>query len=448
MDTPSTSAAALKLEIERLKGAINRHKTGDPVPRPTPPATTVAKPRSNVYVNPNYKPPLGAVRPSVSVATQPRPVLRAAASLPEEKRDVVIDGVAFESSGRTLVRKDLPKPVSKPPTKPITRPPPPHSTFMRNKAGTFVNTNRTYKPKTSRRGRPTNRNMTLNNTRRPYQFVHLLRPLNHTAFTLVSRSRRMIAKRAKYSDKPCPRFTSTGSCNRGLTCMYQHDPNKVAICWAFLQGNCPNTAETCPLSHDPTPERTPLCVHFANNGRCTRANCPFPHVRVGPREGICRDFAVLGYCEKGLDCDKQHVRECPDFAEKGQCTIKGCKLPHVIRANRNRKPAPLSAVGQSTSGSASASAGSSSSAHGSGAASSSFVSDSADGTNDTSSSRRITAEDGQLGDEFISLTFHESESEESDDDEDEDGDEDEADEDEDDQESLSDYTGMEDAHDG
>ncbi|KAI0350699.1 hypothetical protein OH77DRAFT_1524704 [Trametes cingulata] len=411
MDSPSTSAAALKLEIERLKGAINRHKTGETTARPAAPAASVARPRSNVYVNPNYKPPVKTARPVAPVATQPRPVPRPPTSLPQEKRDVVIGGVAFESSGRSLVRKDLPKPVSKPPSapapRPVSRPPAPQSTFVRNQAGTLVNVNRTYKPKTSRRGRPMNRNMTLNNSRRPYQ------------------SRRLAAKKAKYSDKPCPRFTSTGVCNRGLTCMYQHDPNKVAICWAFLQGNCPHSAETCPLSHDPTPERTPLCVHFANNGRCTRPNCPFPHVRVGPREGICRDFAVLGYCEKGLDCDKQHVRECPDFAEKGECTTKGCKLPHVIRANRTRK-VPPSAANQS----ASTSAGTSTPAQSSAAASSSAVSDSADDAHGMSSSRQVTAEDGQLGDEFISLTFHESESEESDE---EDGDEEE-DEDVDDEE--------------
>ncbi len=181
--------------------------------------------------------------------------------------------------------------------------------------------------------------------------------------------------------------------------MYQHDPSKIAICWPFLQGICPHTAETCALSHDPTPERTPLCVHFANNGRCNRPNCPFPHVHVGPREGICRDFAVLGYCEKGLDCDKQHVRECPDFAEKGQCTTRGCKLPHVIRANRNRK-APVSTSGPSAESS-------------SGTTPSSARLETAVETDGASSSRQITAEDGQLGDEFISLTFHESESEES-----------------------------------
>ena len=158
-------------------------------------------------------------------------------------------------------------------------------------------------------------------------------------------------------------------------------------------------------------------MHFANNGRCNRPNCPFPHVRVGQREGICRDFAVLGYCEKGLDCDKQHIRECPDFAEKGSCTTLGCKLPHVIRANRNRKAAarPPSSSSSSAPGPASGSSSGTASSVGSEAAA---RSDSA------SSSRQVTAEDAQLGDEFISLTFHESESEEDDSEEDEDEEED------------------------
>lgn len=193
---------------------------------------------------------------------------------------------------------------------------------------------------------------------------------------------------------------------RGLTCAYQHDPNKIAICWKFLQGSCPNTAETCALSHDPTPNRAPLCVHFANNGRCTRQNCPFPHVRVGARQGVCRDFAVLGYCEKGLDCEHQHVRECPDFAEKGECKIKGCKLPHVIRANRNRKPVtpqpPVSASPQSASDSDSAFAGLN------------------DQRGSADSSQHVSAEDAQLGDEYISLTFHESDEDDSEEEEEDD----------------------------
>ena len=105
-------------------------------------------------------------------------------------------------------------------------------------------------------------------------------------------------------------------------------------------------------------------------------------MNVGQRQGVCRDFAVLGYCERGLDCDRQHVRECPDFAEKGNCATKGCKLPHVIRANRNRKVAGITAEKMDME----------------------TVTANDDGV-------VLTAEDGQLGDEYISLTFKESDSE-------------------------------------
>ena len=43
------------------------------------------------------------------------------------------------------------------------------------------------------------------------------------------------------------------------------------------------------------------------------------------------------------------MRECPDFAETGICDKRACKLPHVIRANRqqglvNARSAPAVAV--------------------------------------------------------------------------------------------------------
>ncbi|TCD71859.1 hypothetical protein EIP91_003202 [Steccherinum ochraceum] len=375
---PSSSAAALKLEIARLTGAINRRKAEDPKPPRAQSYPATSRPRHNVYVNPSYKPPSSSKPVVPPSSTTFRPQILPTVPPSTATRDVVIGGVAFQTSGRSLVRKDLPKPARSTAPKPLVARGP---TYPRQKPA-----NRIYKPKSSR-GRPTNRNMTLTNTRRPYQ---------------------PRAKQRKYVDRPCPRFTTTGSCNRGLTCPYQHDPSKIAICWPFLQGSCPNTAETCNLSHDPTPNRTPLCVHFANNGRCTRQNCPFPHVRVGQRQGVCRDFAVLGYCDKGLDCDKQHVRECPDFAENGACTTVGCKLPHVIRANRNRAAqgvaSTAAAAGPKTSGPTD-------------------ISTPGDHGADVSSVPQVTAEDAQLGDEYISLTFNESESEDDDDEEEEEGDE-------------------------
>ena len=125
-------------------------------------------------------------------------------------------------------------------------------------------------------------------------------------------------------------------------------------------------------------------------------------MHVGRREGVCRDFAVLGYCEAGIECSKQHVRECPDFAESGECPNKFCKLPHVIRANRARKPtsAPVTA-----------------------AVTASSVLPVDDNLMSDVAVPALTVQDGQLGDEYISLTFNESE--EDDDSSDDDGEEDE-----------------------
>ncbi|EIN05991.1 hypothetical protein PUNSTDRAFT_145382 [Punctularia strigosozonata HHB-11173 SS5] len=359
----SSSDAALKLEIARLTGAINRAKSGTSTPNPQ--QTHLAN-----YINPSYKPVSQFARrpPSFTQSVPPAPG-------PSKKRDVVIGGIAFESSSRSLVRKDLSKPF-----KPSARPSKATHKFSRNAHGQMINDRRAYKPKSSMRH--SGRNMTLNN-----------------------KTGRSSTKRRKLLDKPCPRFTTTGSCSRGLTCAYQHDPDKIAICWPFLQGNCAKTAETCALSHDPIPQRTPLCVHFANAGRCTRTNCPFPHVRVGPKQGVCRDFAVLGYCDKGLDCEHQHVRECPDFADTGACMIKGCKLPHVIRANRNRKPVQAALAHRAIAGGAETASGAEP------------ESESHESDGNTHSFLHPTVEDAQLGDEYISLTFNESEEEGEDSDE-------------------------------
>ncbi|KAJ7289120.1 hypothetical protein C8J57DRAFT_1276715 [Mycena rebaudengoi] len=359
-----SSEAQIKSEIARLTATINQHKSANQNST-RPPGN--AYQRGNSYVNPNYRPPNKYVRPSTSAIVKP-PSFQSRPTAPAQVKEVVLNG-------RSLVRKDLPKPPST-----TSAPPPPRP---RHTAP------RVYKPKTSRgrRGRGGPVNMTLNNSRRPYQSVS---PLDaSTLFSLISttRSSRLAAKRLKYSDKPCPRFTTTGTCSRGLTCLYQHDPAKIAICWPFLHGTCPNTATTCDLSHDPTPERTPLCLHFLN-----KAAARAPPARV------CRDFAVLGFCARGLDCDKQHVRECPDFAEKGACTTKGCKLPHVIRANRNRKPPPTATPAPVPTSAA---------------------------ADDLEAP--LTADNAQLGDEFISLTFNESESSSSDDDDDSDDDEEEED---------------------
>ncbi|KAI0028460.1 hypothetical protein K488DRAFT_58553, partial [Vararia minispora EC-137] len=389
-------------------GAINQRRSNPP-----PPARFSNPRRSNSYVSSSYKPPSSSyVRPGY--APPPKSAPKAAApvrAIPgpaaTQTRDVTINGVAFETSRRSLVRKDsasVALPFDTGPTQAMlslvatARPPPsarPQPEFSRTKNGHLIKTNRVYKPRGSRQ-----QNLFLNN--RPNQF-------------------QSVRSQDKKIDKPCPAFNTTGTCTRGLTCAYKHDPSKIAICWPFLQGTCPHTAETCTLSHDPTLERTPLCVHFANHGRCTRAGCPFPHVHVSPRTGVCRDFAVLGYCDRGVECEHQHVRECPDFAETGVCGNKRCKLPHVIRANRVRKATATSTTTVAsavTSGDKNKEAG----VNNDDLALATAV------ASGSSSSSAISAENAQLGDEYISLTFNESEADDSSDDEDDDDDDGEDDE--------------------
>jgi hypothetical protein len=129
-----------------------------------------------------------------------------------------------------------------------------------------------------------------------------------------------------------------GSCPKGPLCRYVHNPSKVAVCKDFLQkGTCIN-GESCDLSHDLSPQRTPACLHFAK-GHCANSNCRYTHSNVSSGAPVCRDFGIYGYCEKGQDCADRHVFECPDFSNSGKCNTKGCKLLHRERASVLRKTA-------------------------------------------------------------------------------------------------------------
>jgi hypothetical protein len=78
-------------------------------------------------------------------------------------------------------------------------------------------------------------------------------------------------------------------------------------------------------------------------GSCTNPTCQYVHIT--PKEGakVCEAFARLGYCDAGGDCSNLHVFECPDYANKGECTDKACHLPHVERATQLRRLAGSSA---------------------------------------------------------------------------------------------------------
>lgn len=183
-------------------------------------------------MNPNYRPSNKYIRPGLNSNAQTLPSQSLSAS--SSVKDVVLNGVAFESSGRSLVRKDrksqshnschsplgpaphqynhrhvfiVPKPVSSGgPTYPPQRTAVPQHPSFPPQRSRQPHGNRVYKPKTSR-----SRNMTLMNNRRPYQSVALRRVYNFHLTNYISRSGRGANKPRKYSNKPCPRFTTTGT---------------------------------------------------------------------------------------------------------------------------------------------------------------------------------------------------------------------------------------------
>ncbi len=136
-------------------------------------------------------------------------------------------------------------------------------------------------------------------------------------------------------------FHFVGSCSKGPDCTFVHDPSKVAVCKEFVhKGSCPS-GNSCDLSHELTPERTPSCLHFTR-GNCSNPTCRYIHVRVSPTALVCRSFGTYGYCEKGASCTERHVHECPDFSNTGKCPINGCKLLHRHKASMMRTNATRS----------------------------------------------------------------------------------------------------------
>ncbi|BEJ15167.1 hypothetical protein CspHIS471_0409340 [Cutaneotrichosporon sp. HIS471] len=157
---------------------------------------------------------------------------------------------------------------------------------------------------------------------------------------LVSRAA-LDAKRAEQAKKPCRYYTKTGRCDRALTCPYQHIPDRLSVCPAFLSKKGCSLGESCPLSHKPSGHNTPSCIHFQASANCLNPKCLYPHVRVATDAPVCEDFAREGWCDReDGTCPELHVWECPEFHAKGICSRQPkCGLPHVVHAEKLRKAA-------------------------------------------------------------------------------------------------------------
>jgi hypothetical protein len=174
----------MRNEIARLTASINQHKNQPSASRYSYSAT-----RQNAYVHPSYN-----SRTSIKHHDKNR----AAASVgstsyasTSQVKEVVLGGVAFESSARSLVRKDLPKATS---------------TSMQH-------------PRSHLSGSTTSSSTTKKvGHRHPTSYIYKNRPKSHRGRGLVQRGgygRGGAAKRMRYINKPCPRFSTTGPSTPG-----------------------------------------------------------------------------------------------------------------------------------------------------------------------------------------------------------------------------------------
>ncbi|MEQ2202836.1 Zinc finger CCCH domain-containing protein 3, partial [Xenoophorus captivus] len=158
----------------------------------------------------------------------------------------------------------------------------------------------------------------------------------HFASRAVMRSLAIIrqARQKRQQKQYCMYYNRFGKCNRGTSCPFIHDPDKVAVCTRFLRGTCKQADGTCPFSHKVAKEKMPVCSYFLK-GICNNSDCPYSHVYVSRKAEVCEDF-VKGYCPEGEKCKKKHTLVCPDFSKTGSCPRSSrCKLQHRQRVKRS-----------------------------------------------------------------------------------------------------------------
>ncbi|KAM7409352.1 hypothetical protein PAMA_001026 [Pampus argenteus] len=202
-----------------------------------------------------------------------------------------------------------------------------------------------YRVSANKLSRTVASNMSINRTGRSFSSAHvspgisaLNRPSStrHLASRAVQRSLAIIrhARQKKQQRQYCMYYNRFGKCNRGSSCPYVHDPDKVAVCTRFLRGTCKQADGTCPFSHKVAKEKMPVCSYFLK-GICNNSDCPYSHVYVSRKAEVCEAF-VKGYCPEGAKCKKKHTLVCPDFSKTGSCPRGSrCKLQHRQRAKQS-----------------------------------------------------------------------------------------------------------------
>ncbi|CAM9213945.1 unnamed protein product [Sphacelaria rigidula] len=174
----------------------------------------------------------------------------------------------------------------------------------------------------AKRARVVGRNMTLYRGKDGAGQVTVSGVSDHS--TRTAKGSPPLKKQKRIKTEQCLFFCKFGKCSKSdEECRFIHDKSKVAVCRAFLKGEC-TKGEGCLLTHAIQTEKMPVCIYF-ERGMCFTPNCPYLHVKVSKKAAICPNF-LKGYCPDGTACRLKHelgdhrkrkTRDATDEREQG-----------------------------------------------------------------------------------------------------------------------------------
>ncbi|XP_035509444.1 zinc finger CCCH domain-containing protein 3 [Morone saxatilis] len=225
-----------------------------------------------------------------------------------------------------------------------------------------------YRVSANKLSRTVGSNMSINRTGRSFstsQASSMIPAFNrpfstrHLASRAVQRSLAIIrhARQKKQPKQYCMYYNRFGKCNRGNSCPYIHDPDKVAVCTRFLRGTCKQADGTCPFSHKVAKEKVHMHTYthihpayvldnivfygFSLQSLGLGTVCGYKMTHYwGQSSWILLQVKHVGLClylpVSNHQCKKKHTLVCPDFSKTGSCP-RGvrCKLQHRQRAKRS-----------------------------------------------------------------------------------------------------------------